>query len=115
MSMLRTFAARGERRPCYLFFGVNRIDDATFRNEIDRLATQLALEVNYVVANPPADWTGARGYIDVAVLRRGLPANYQVLQYFICGPNAMQDALEDALGDLGVPGGRVHTERFNFV
>jgi ferredoxin-NADP reductase len=38
-----------------------------------------------------------------------------VLQYFICGPGAMQDALEEALGDLGVPGDRVHTERFNFV
>lgn len=115
MSMLRTFAARGERRACYLFFGVKRIDEATFRDEIDRLATQLALTVSYVVSDPPAGWTGARGYIDAAVLRRGLPANYQVLQYFICGPNAMQDALEDALGELGVPGGRVHTERFNFV
>lgn len=115
MSMLRTFAVRGERRPCYLFFGVKRIDEATFRDEIDRLATQLALTVSYVVSDPPAGWTGARGYIDAAVLRRGLPANYQVLQYFICGPNAMQDALEDALGDLGVPGERVHTERFNFV
>ena len=37
MSMLRTLAARGDRRPCYLFYGVNDIDQAAFREEIDRL------------------------------------------------------------------------------
>jgi ferredoxin-NADP reductase len=71
--------------------------------------------VSYVVSDPPAGWTGERGRIDADVLRRGLPANHQVLQYFICGPGAMHDALEDVLGDLGVPRGHVHTERFNFV
>ncbi|MBB3605514.1 putative ferric reductase [Mycolicibacterium sp. BK556] len=115
MSMLRTFAVRDERRPAYLFYGVNRLDDATFRDEIDRLAGHLSLTVSYVIVDPPADWPGERGRIDAGVLRRGLPANYQVLQYFICGPGAMQDAMEDVLGSLGVPSGQVHTERFNFV
>jgi predicted ferric reductase len=85
MSMLRTFAARKERRPAYLFYGVNRLGEATFRDEIDRLASRLALTVSYVVSDPPAGWTGERGRIDADVLRRGLPANHQVLQYFICG------------------------------
>ncbi|TDO08839.1 putative ferric reductase [Mycobacterium sp. BK086] len=115
MSMLRTFAARDERRPAYLFYGVNRLGDATFRDEIDRLAGHLSLTVSYVIVDPPADWPGERGRIDAGVLRRGLPANYQALQYFICGPGAMQGAMEDVLGSLGVPSGRVHTERFNFV
>nr|WP_255525576.1 ferric reductase-like transmembrane domain-containing protein [Mycolicibacterium sp. BK634] len=115
MSMLRTFAARDERRPAYLFYGVNRLGDATFRDEIDRLAGHLSLTVSYVIVDPPADWPGERGRIDAGVLRRGLPANYQALQYFICGPGAMQDAMEDVLGSLGVPPGHVHTERFNFV
>jgi predicted ferric reductase len=115
MSMLRTFAARGERRPVTLFFGVPRIDDATFREEIDTLATQLPLTVVYVVSDPPAGWTGEQGRITTDTLRRRLPSEYQTLQYFICGPAGMQDAMEDALGALGVPGDRVHTERFNFV
>lgn len=115
MSILRTFASRGETRPCYLFFGIPRVEDATFQDEIDSLATQLALTVVYVVSDPPPDWTGERGFITGDVLSRHLPADHGVLQYFICGPGAMQDAMEDALGDLGVPGDRVHTERFNFV
>lgn len=69
----------------------------------------------YVASDPPADWAGERGFVDVDVLRRHLPAEYQVLQFFICGPSVMQEAMEDALEDLGVPSDRVHTERFNFV
>jgi ferredoxin-NADP reductase len=30
----------------------------------------------------------------------------------ICGPDVMQDAMEDPLDELRVPGKRVHTERF---
>jgi predicted ferric reductase len=115
MSMLRTFATRGDSRPCYLFFGMKRIDEATFREEIDTLTTQLPLTLIYVVSDPQSDWTGERDFITVDTLRHHLPAEYQTLQYFICGPSVMQDAMEDALGDLGVPGERVHTERFNFV
>ncbi|GLP81734.1 ferredoxin reductase family protein [Mycobacterium antarcticum] len=115
MSMLRTFAFRDERRPCYLFFGVPRFEDATFREEIDALTEQLVLTVIYVVSDPTPTWAGEQGFITAQTLRRRLPAEYGTLQYFICGPNAMQDAMEDALGTLGIPGGHVHTERFNFV
>ena len=94
---------------------MKHIDQATFREEIDSLVARLRLTVIYVVSDPPADWMGERGYVDVDMLRRHLPTNCQALQYFICGPNVMQDAMEDALDDLGVPGERVHTERFNFV
>ncbi len=115
MSMLRTFASRGERRPCYLYFGVKELGDITFRDEIDRLSTTLPLRVDYLLSRPPADWTGRRGYIDIDLLRQTLPANSHEFQYFICGPGAMQDAMEDGLGAFGVPASNVHTERFNFV
>jgi predicted ferric reductase len=115
MSMVRTFADRGDPRPCHLFFGSKELDDATYHEEIARLAAELPLTVIHVASDPPSDWTGERGYVDRDKLRRHLPSDYAVLQYFICGPGAMQDAMEDALAELGVPGDRVHTERFNFV
>ena len=65
--------------------------------------------------NLRAGWPGERGRITTDTLRRHLPAEHEALQYFICGPGAMQDAMEDALAALDVPGNRVHTERFNFV
>jgi predicted ferric reductase len=115
MSMMRTFADRGDPRPCYLFFGSKHLDDATYHEEIAQLATELSLTVIHVASDPPSDWTGERGFVDTEKLRRHLPSDYVVLQYFICGPGAMQDAMEDALAELDVPGDRVHTERFNFV
>ena len=86
-----------------LFFGVARIEDATFREEIDTLATRLPLTVVYVVSDPPSGWTGERGRITTETLRRQLPRDHEELQYFICGPGAMQDAMEDALATLKVP------------
>jgi len=113
--MLLTLAARGDRRPCYLFFGTRRVADAAYYDEILELRAHLNLTVTLVVSAPPSDWTGERGYVDAETLRRHLPADRQALQFFICGPGAMQDAMEDTLHELGVAGERVHTERFNFV
>ncbi|BBY61612.1 ferredoxin reductase family protein [Mycolicibacterium sarraceniae] len=115
MSMLRTLAARGDRRPCHLFYGVNSLAAAAFSEEIDELASELELSVWYVVADPEPDWSGDRGFISEETLRMRLPARYQTLQYFICGPGALQDAMADALGAMAVPADRVHTEHFNFV
>ncbi len=49
------------------------------------------------------------------VLDRYLPPRRERLQYFICGPERMMDTAEGALGKLGVPGERVHSERFGMV
>jgi predicted ferric reductase len=114
-SMLQTLADRGDDRPCHLFYGTTGLADATYHEEILELSTRLRLNVIHVASDPPDDWTGERGFITVDTLRRHLPDDYPALQYFICGPGAMQDAMEAALADVGVPGDRVHTERFNFV
>ena len=116
VSMLRTFADRDERRPVKLFYSVRRIEDATFETEVDGFAARLpAFQVVYVVREAPPGWAGETGRIDGALLSRHLPKHYQRMQYFVCGPSPMQDAMEEALAHLGVPGERVHTERFNFV
>lgn len=116
MSILRTLAARGDSRPCHLFYGSRRLEDATYRDEIRDLSRTLTLEVHAVLSDPEDTWAGERGYVDEEKLHRLLPRDtYPTYQYFICGPGAMQDAMEDALGRLGVPADRVHTERFNFV
>jgi predicted ferric reductase len=115
MSMLRTFADRGERRVCVLLYGNRDFEDAMFGDELKNLKQKLALEVVHVVEEPPAGWQGERGRIDADLLRRHLSVGLQRMQYFICGPEPFQDAMEYALASLGVPGERVHTERFNWV
>jgi ferredoxin-NADP reductase len=79
--------------------------------------------VVHVLSHPDRDWQGEKGHINASVLsrrlsgseHRHLPARCRRLVYFICGPNAMMDATENALAHLGVPAEKVHTERFGMV
>ena len=59
--------------------------------------------------------TGERGRINAEIFKRHLPPPFADHEYFICGPNVMMDAIEKALGDLGVPMSKYHSERYSFV
>lgn len=115
MSMIRTMADRGDRRPCVLFFGSKNLDSITFHEELEQLQGTLALEVIHALEEPPESWTGETGYVDAAMLRRHLPPHHARFVYFICGPTAMMDDMEHVIVELGVDDGRVHTERFDMV
>ena len=86
-----------------LLYGSKDWDSITFREELEEIKARLDLTVIHVLADPPADWTGERGFIKAEVLKRHLPRPYADHEYFICGPAVMMDAIERALGELGVP------------
>ena len=115
MSMIRTLADQGDKRPVILLYGSKDWDVITFREELEELKSRLDLRVVHVLENPPADWTGERGFIDAEVLQRHLPAPYADHEYFICGPDVMMDAIETALEKLKVPMTKYHSERYSFV
>jgi predicted ferric reductase len=115
MSMVRTLADRGDKRPIVLLYGSKDWDSITFREELEALKARLDLTVIHVLREPPAGWTGEKGFVSAEVFKRHLPRPYDQHEYFICGPNVMMDAIEEALGDLGVPLSKYHSERYNFV
>jgi predicted ferric reductase len=115
MSILRTLADRGDRRPVVLLYGNRDWDSVTFREELEALAPRLNLKLVTVLSNPPEGWTGERGFIGAEVLQRHLSSPYADHEYFICGPDVMMDAVEAALEALHVPMSRYHSERYSFV
>ena len=116
LSMLRTLADRGDRRQHLLLLGVRTERDIVLRPEIERLRERLALTVVYALQQPPQAWQGESGRIDGALLDRQLPAHgLQYLDYFLCGPPAMVEAVTEQLRERGVPVRRIHTERFEVV
>ena len=115
MSMIRTLADRGDKRPVILLYGSKDWESITFRDELEALKARLDLKVVHVLANPPAGWTGEKGYIDAEMFKRHLPPPYADHEYFICGPDVMMDAIEKALGELDVPLAKYHSERYSFV
>jgi predicted ferric reductase len=115
MSMLRTFADRKDKRPLLLFYGTATMEEATFREELEELEKELALRIIYVAADPPDGWEGERGFIDAGIMARHLPENRMDLEYFVCGPQLMQQSVRHALEVLGIPLDRVQSESFHFV
>jgi predicted ferric reductase len=115
MSMLRTFAERGDRRPMRLIYANKAWDDVTFREALEGLETELDLTVVHVLEEAPEGWQGETGFLTEEILDRHLPDEPERQQYFICGPPPMMDLVEENLDRLHVPLDRIHSERFNLV
>ena len=115
MSMIRTLADRGDKRPIILLYGSKDWESITFREELETLKERLNLTIVHVLANPRSGRTGERGFIDAAMFKRHLPLPYADHEYFICGPALMMDTIERALGEMNVPMSKYHSERYSFV
>ncbi|WP_372623834.1 ferric reductase-like transmembrane domain-containing protein [Falsiroseomonas sp.] len=116
MSMLRSMAARGDRRPVWLFYGNKSGEAVAFREELGCLRERLDLHLVHILEQPPQDWRGETGYVSRDLLERHLPAELRTrLHHFLCGPAPMTAAAEEALHALGVPAHRIQTEVFEFA
>jgi predicted ferric reductase len=115
VSIIRTLADRGDKRPVILLYGSKDWESVTFREELEALEARLNLTVVHVLVHPPTGWTGEQGFINAEVFKRHLPPLYAAHEYFICGPDVMMDAIEKALRELDVPLSKYHSERYSFV
>jgi predicted ferric reductase len=115
MSMIRTLADRGDKRPVILLYGSKDWESITFREDLETLKARLSLSIVHVLENRPTGWTGEWGFITAEMFKRHLPPPYADHEYFICGPDLMMDAIEKSLKELGVPLSKYHSERYSFV
>jgi predicted ferric reductase len=115
MSILRTFADRGERRPSTLVYASESWDAITFREEIEALTPRLDLKVVHVLRDPPEGWEGESGYVDRELLERHLPPAPERAAYLLCGPDPVTEAAEEGLRALGIPHDQIRIERFDVV
>lgn len=115
VSMLRTMADRGDRRPALLVYADDAWDRMPFRDDIEGLRERMGLDVVYVVEEGHEGWDGEVGLVTPGLLARHLPDERIERDFFVCGPNRMIDAVEAALMARGVSSWRIHAERFNLV
>jgi predicted ferric reductase len=114
VSMLRTLADRGDRRPHTLVYGSADWDSATFRDDLAELSSRLDLKVVHVLERPPLGWLGETGAVGRELLERHLPRSGRRV-CFVCGPGAMMDVAERALAALEVPLEDIHAERLELA
>ena len=117
MSMLRTLADRGDRRPHRLLVSGRSPDDLLFTDELEDLRGRLHLTVVPTLTRPHPGWTGTTGRIDASMLAAVLPGHFRrnQLDYFLCGSAPFVDGVATALDEIGVPQQRVHTEQLDIA
>ena len=113
LSVLLTRRDRGDRRPAVLVVAARDEASLIATDVLDTLADDPDVTVVPVLSAPSGSWTGERGRLRTDVLRRHLPADVRGWQCYVCGPDAMMDATEDAAREAGIA--VVHSERFSMV
>jgi predicted ferric reductase len=112
LSVLRTAAERGERRPILLLYGSRRWEAVTFREELDALERELNLRVVHVLSRPEPDWRGERGRVGEQLVRRYAPRDLAGWSALVCGPSAMVAEAASTLRRLGMPPAAIQAEGF---
>ncbi|UGT57027.1 FAD-binding oxidoreductase [Nocardia asteroides] len=110
MSMIRELAERGGARTFHLIYGSRDAADVIFRAELDALAAaHPGVDVDHVIAEPDAEWTGATGFLTAETIT-GLTGNLDGRMVYVCGPQALYPYALSQLTALGHPRKRVRFE-----
>ncbi len=114
MSVLRTMADRGEKRPLMLLYANRDWETATFREEIEGLKKRLNLELIYVLEEAPLNLYVESGFVTNAILNKYFTGQWKALdpEVFLCGPNPMMNAVEPLIKGIGIPEVKIHSEKF---
>ncbi|WP_146348043.1 ferredoxin reductase family protein [Phaeobacter marinintestinus] len=109
LGIIRQMRLTGDRRKVKVIYGNRRIDQIAFRDELD------AVDVTYVLSEPPTDWRGETGFIDAALMDRVFsPDEMRDWVFVMCGPAIMMDIVEGHLLQRGTPNNRILSERFEY-
>ncbi|MCZ2103317.1 MAG: phenylacetate-CoA oxygenase/reductase subunit PaaK [Comamonadaceae bacterium] len=117
LSIMKTVLAREPHSRFTLLYANRTLQSTMFKEELEdlknRYLTRVAL--HHVFSGEPTDVPLNMGLMDRAkvgeFLRAVVPAA-QVDAAFICGPFQMNDEAQAALQAAGMPGERIHVERF---
>jgi ferredoxin-NADP reductase len=114
MAMIRERAATGDATPTALLYSSRTVDDVIYRDELASLQSgNHGLQVvQTLTRSQPPGWTGYARRIDREMLGDVLQGLGPQPLAYICGPTLLVEAAANGLVELGLPPGRVRTERF---
>jgi predicted ferric reductase len=117
LSMLRTLRISEPERQVTFLWGVNQPDELFCQEELIAMAAEMPKFIWYPVIAFDETWPGEKGFVDRGKIER-LMLNGQGAQkemdFYVCGPQVMMKLVIGHLRDLGVPAGRIRSEKFAF-
>jgi predicted ferric reductase len=113
MSMLRYMRDQRDGRRVLLVYANRRATDIVFRSELESIQCGgfPALKTIHVLSQPPADWDGPSGRLNL-VLLGSLCGGLSGKTFFICCPPIMASELIGGLKSAGVGPERIHADYF---
>ena len=115
MSFLRTMKKGKDPRQAILLYANPDWERVTFREELEEISKEINLKLVHVLEEPPENWQGETGLINIELLKKHLPEKPEEFAYYLCGPKPMQDAAELSLRDLGIDWRLIYSERFEII
>lgn len=113
-AMVKYLFDKHEQRDVVLFYSNKTQAEIAYKDVFDAAeAAHIGFRAVYTLTDKgvPSSWTGARGYVDAAMIAREVP-DYKERSFFISGPRSMVTAFQQTLHDMGVPQRRIKTDFF---
>jgi 3-phenylpropionate/trans-cinnamate dioxygenase ferredoxin reductase subunit len=98
-------------RSTTLLFGARQKADLYALDDIGKIASQWGASFRFIAAlseEESSSWRGRRGMVTNLIPEIAEPG----IQAYLCGPPPMVDSATELLGQLGVPGNHIYTDRF---
>lgn len=131
-SIIKTILEEESMSRVHLFYGNRNEDSIIFKEGLDTLEKKYAgqLHVTHILSQPKLQkasglfgafkkgkptWKGKIGRVDAINAAKFLeenPVRTTQVEYFICGPGGMIDAVEQSLLNRQISDKKIHTERF---
>lgn len=114
-SIIKYVTDKGLSIPIHLIYSNSLPEEIAFRDELTQIAANHPnIKVTMTVTKPEEShmpWDGLIGRISENMLQT-LISNLQASVFWICGPPAMVQALEETLDKLAIPEDRIKVEKF---
>jgi ferredoxin-NADP reductase len=95
-----------------LLYGNRTEEDIAFRDDLEQMQKQNRnLKVIHALSAPGGDWPGHVGRIDRGMVEQEI-GDYLERRFYICGPPAMVESMENLLKELKVPREHMFIENF---
>jgi ring-1,2-phenylacetyl-CoA epoxidase subunit PaaE len=117
MSIVKTVLTNEPDSRCILFYGNRNTASIIFREQLEDLKNRYLgrLSIYHVLSREAQEFDLLNGRLDgdkAESLCRAFAPPALVDEAFVCGPSGMIDEVRAALARIGVPGAKVHFERF---
>jgi ring-1,2-phenylacetyl-CoA epoxidase subunit PaaE len=118
MSILKSVIAAEPNSKVTLIYGNRDEESIIFKRELEALADAHPdrLRVIHILANPSLTWIGMKGlplrHVILGIVQDLMNADNLPKSYWLCGPSAMMEEAQAALGFLGIGREAIHREVF---